>query len=417
VRKAFLVILAILTLLGMIVGSSGCGSKGSADLGVTSTVDNEAPEEGDTINYTITLSNSGPDYATDIELTDVLPAGLTYVSNSASQGAYDGTSGVWAVNSLANGTFAILNIWATVNAGVGNITAINTAIVTKADQKDPVPDNNSASRSANISPIGGHVLPGQTRLRVATTTSLYDTGLWSYLEPIFERDYNCKLDILYAGSGIALQYGRNGDVDVLTVHSRADEVKFVADGYGVERVWFAYNYFEIVGPESDPAGLSGLTPEAAFKKLYDNPGSGTFVSRGDGSGTHSKEKALWKAAGLNWDTVKTSGSWYVDAGSGMGPTLLKASELGAYTLTDEGTFLAYKGRQEIDLVPIVTQGSNLLNVYSVIVCTKSTKQEMANNLVDFLTSSDIQALIGRYGVTDYGKALFNPCAGLPEPTS
>ena len=120
---------------------------------------------------------------------------------------------------------------------------------------------------------------------------------------------------------------------------------------------------------------------------------------------------------MSWDTVKTSGSWYVDAGSGMGPTLLKASELGAYTLTDEGTFLAYKGRQEIDLVPIVTQGSNLLNVYSVIVCTKSTKQDLANDLVDFLTSSDIQALIGRYGVTDYGKALFNPCAGMPEPTS
>jgi tungstate transport system substrate-binding protein len=417
VRKAILVIIAILTLLGMIVGSSGCGSKGSADLGVTSTVDNEAPEEGDTITYTITLTNNGPDEATDIELTGVLPAGLTYVSNSASQGAYDSTSGVWAVKSLADGTSATLDITATVNAGAGNTTATITAIVTKAHQKDPVPDNNSASRSADISPIGGHVLPGQTRLRVATTTSLYDTGLWSYLEPIFERDYNCKLDILYAGTGIALQYGRNGDVDVLTVHSKADELKFIADGYGVERVPFAYNYFEIVGPESDPAGLSGLTPEEAFKKLYDNPGSGTFVSRGDNSGTHSKEKAIWASAGLDYNTVKSSGSWYVDAGSGMGPTLLKASELQAYTLTDEGTFLAYKGRQEIDLVPIVTQGSIMLNVYSVIVCTQSTKQEMANNLVDFLTSSDIQALIGNYGVTDYGKSLFIPCAGIPEPTS
>jgi tungstate transport system substrate-binding protein len=416
VRKAILVVLLVLAILGMTV-SGGCGSKGSADLGVTSTVDNEAPEEGDTITYTISLTNNGPDEATHIELTEVLPAGLTYVSNSASQGTYDSTSGVWAVESLADGASATLNITATVNAGAGNTTATITAIVTKADQDDPVADNNSASRSEDISPIGGHVLPGQTRLRVATTTSLYDTGLWGYLEPIFERDYNCKLDILYAGTGIALQYGRNGDVDVLTVHDKANELQFIADGYGEERVWFAYNYFEIVGPESDPAGLSGLTPEEAFKKLYDNPGSGTFVSRGDNSGTHSKEKAIWASAGLDYNTVKSSGSWYVDAGSGMGPTLLKASELQAYTLTDEGTFLAYKGRQEINLVPIVTQGSILLNVYSVIVCTKSTKQDLAHDLVDFLTSPDIQALIGNYGVADYGKALFNPCAGMPEPTS
>jgi tungstate transport system substrate-binding protein len=265
---------------------------------------------------------------------------------------------------------------------------------------------------------GEGVLAPAGRLRVATTTSLYDTGLWGYLEPMFEKKYDVELDILYAGSGIALQYGRNGDVDVLTVHSKADEEKFVADGYGVERVPFAYNYFLIVGPESDPAGLEGLTPEQAFKKLYDNPGSGKFVSRGDGSGTHSKEKAIWKAAGYpDYEAVRTAGSWYIDAGGGMGPTLLKASELQAYTLTDEGTFLAYKDRQELDLVPIVTQGSILLNVYSVIVCTKSTKQEMATNMVNFLTSSEIQELIGDYGVKDYGKALFNPCAGVPEPTS
>jgi tungstate transport system substrate-binding protein len=267
---------------------------------------------------------------------------------------------------------------------------------------------------------GEGVLTPKGRLRVATTTSLYDTGLWGYLEPMFEKKYDVELDILYAGSGIALEYGRRGDVDVLTVHSKSDEEKFVADGYGVARVPFAYNYFLIVGPESDPAGLKvkGMTPEQAFKKLYANPGSGKFVSRGDGSGTHSKEKAIWKAAGYpDYEAVRTAGSWYIDAGSGMGPTLLKASELQAYTLTDEGTFLAYKGRQEINLVPIVTQGSILLNVYSVIVCTKSTKQEMATNLVNFLTSPEIQELIGEYGVKDYGKALFNPCAGVPEPTS
>lgn len=263
---------------------------------------------------------------------------------------------------------------------------------------------------------GEGILAPKGRLRVATTTSLYDTGLWGYLEPVFEKKYDVELDILYAGSGIALEYGRRGDVDILTVHSKADELKFVADGYGVERVPFAYNYFLIVGPESDPAGLKGLTPEQAFQKLYDNPGSGKFVSRGDGSGTRSKEKAIWKAAGCSdYEAVRTSGSWYIDAGSGMGPTLLKASELQAYTLTDEGTFLAYKGK--LALTPIVDKGSMLLNVYSVIVCTKSTKQEMATNLVDFLTSPEIQELISKYGVKDYGKALFTPCAGEPEPTS
>ncbi|MBM4463458.1 MAG: tungsten ABC transporter substrate-binding protein [Chloroflexi bacterium] len=263
---------------------------------------------------------------------------------------------------------------------------------------------------------GEGLLTPKGRLRVATTTSLYDTGLWGYLEPMFEKKYDVELDILYAGSGIALEYGRRGDVDVLTVHSKADELQFVADGYGVERVPFAYNYFLIVGPENDPAGLKGLTPEEAFKKLHDNPGSGKFVSRGDASGTHSKEKAIWKSAGYtDYEAVRTSGSWYIDSGSGMGPTLLKASELGAYTLTDEGTFLAYKGR--LDLTPIVDKGSILLNVYSVLVCTKSSKQEMATNLLNFITSPDIQELIGRYGLKDYGKALFTPCVGEPEPTS
>ena len=265
---------------------------------------------------------------------------------------------------------------------------------------------------------GGKALTPELRLRVATTTSLYDTGLWGYLEPKFEKEYNVNLDILYAGSGAALEYGRRGDVDVLTVHDKPNELKFVSDGYGVERVPFAYNYFMIVGPESDPAGIKDMTLEDAFKKLYENPGSGKFVSRGDNSGTHSKEKAIWSAAGYtDYDAVKSAGTaagWYLDAGSGMGPTLQKASELEAYTLTDTGTFLAYKS--DLQLVPIVQQGSILLNVYSVIVCTKSTKQEMATNLVDFLISPEIQELIGKYGTEDYGMQLFIPCAGN-EPTS
>ena len=257
------------------------------------------------------------------------------------------------------------------------------------------------------------------RLRVATTTSLYDTGLWTYLEPRFEKEYDVELDVISTGSGAAITYGKNGDVDVLTVHSRADELKFISDNYGVERVWFAYNYFLIVGPEDDPAGLKGLTAEEAFKKLYENPGTGKFVSRGDSSGTHSKEKAIWKSAGYTdyaaMRTAAIAAGWYIDAGKGMGDTLTMASEKGAYTLTDEGTFLAYKS--DMDLVPIIDTGSILLNVYSVIVCTKSKLQDEAQWMVDFLTSDETQEIIGNYGKSDYGKSLFIPCAGEAEPTS
>ena len=265
----------------------------------------------------------------------------------------------------------------------------------------------------------GKAATPDTRLRVATTTSLYDTGLWTYLEPKFEKEYNVHLDILSVGSGAAIKYGQNGDVDVVTIHPKGADVKFVSDNYGLARVPFAYNYFMIVGPESDPAGLEDMTPEAAFKKLYDNPGSGKFVSRGDASGTHVEEQAIWKAAGYaDYAALKSAGAaagWYIDAGSGMGATLTKASELeGAYTLTDAGTFLSQKSK--LQLVPIVDQGAILLNVYSVIVCKKSTNQDMAQKLVDFLTSPEIQELIGKYGVKDYGMQLFTPCAGN-EPTS
>jgi len=206
-------------------------------------------------------------------------------------------------------------------------------------------------------------LAPQQRLRVATTTSLYDTGLWGYLEPMFEEKYNVELDVMYAGTGKAIEYGRRGDVDIITVHSKTDEEQFIADGYGVERVPFAYNYFLIVGPESDPAGIKGLTPEDAFKKLM-NTGSGSFVSRGDDSGTHSKEKAIWKGAGYEYEEVQGAGAWYIETGTGMGQTLMMASEKEAYTLTDMGTYLAYKGK--LELVPIVDKGDILLNVYSAI---------------------------------------------------
>lgn len=273
------------------------------------------------------------------------------------------------------------------------------------------------------------ILP-KDRLRVATTTSLYDTGLWGYLEPMFEEEYKdykvegeiphqgVELDIIYAGTGIALEYAKRGDASAVAVHDKAREQQLVTEGYFLERVPFAYNYYLIVGPASDPAGIKGLSPEDAFKKLMET-GSGTFISRGDDSGTHSKEKAIWKAAGFDYETVQNAGSWYVEAGRGMGATLIMAKEMEAYTLSDMGTYVYVNDSAQLGLVPIVDQGSILLNVYSVLAVNpdkvSGVSTEMANNLVAFLTSPEIQEFIGDYGVDKYGIQLFTPCFGA-EPT-
>ncbi len=263
-------------------------------------------------------------------------------------------------------------------------------------------------------------LPSQQRLRVATTTSLYDTGLWEYLEPMFEEKYDVELDIMYAGTGKALEYGRRGDVDIITVHFKAREEQFVAEGYGVQRVPFAYNYFLIMGPAADPAGIKGLSPEEAFKKLIregtENPKQVKFVSRGDESGTHAKEKAIWQKAGYDYEGIQES-SWarakdggYLEAGAGMGQILMMASTEQAYTLTDIGTYLAYKGK--LELVPIIDKGDILLNIYSAIAVNPEkvpgAKIDMANNLISFLVSPEIQELIGNYGTKEYGRQLFTP---------
>ena len=254
-------------------------------------------------------------------------------------------------------------------------------------------------------------------LRMATTSSLYDTGLWGYLEPIFEDRYGVDLKVLYANTGAALEYGRRGDVDVITVHSKGRELEYVAEGYGVERVPFAYNYFVVVGPPDDPAGIKGMPPEDAFARLAET-GAGTFVSRGDDSGTHGKEKAIWASAGYDYESITNAGEWYVGAARGMGPTLLMASEKNGYTLSDMGTFLAYQG--ETGLVALVEKGEILLNVYSAIAVSPDThtdtSYEMANNLIAFLTSPEIQELIGNYGTKQYGHQLFVPCSGA-EPSS
>jgi tungstate transport system substrate-binding protein len=277
--------------------------------------------------------------------------------------------------------------------------------------------------------------PSPEDLRVATTTSLYDTGLWDYLENVFEKEYNADLQITAAGTGNALALGKTGDVDVVAVHDPAQEAAFMDGGYAVEalnfsaeRVTWAYNYFIIVGPEADPAGISSLTGDSAAVQAFQNiqiagkadPNTVKFISRGDNSGTHGKEKALWKAAGVNNYTVEIEGNgtaegWYLETGKGMGDTLTVANQKMAYTLTDKGTFLAYKSK--LDLVPLLDTGGTLLNVYCVMICKNGVHPEMANNLVSFLRSDEIQALIAGFGVPEYGEPLFYPwdpdICGLP----
>ena len=265
---------------------------------------------------------------------------------------------------------------------------------------------------------------GQTEiLRVATTTSLYDTGLWDYLEIIFEGRYDVDLQITAKGTGASLELGKNGDVDVVTVHDPLKEAAFIDGGYGVEaeingnameRIPWAYNYYIILGSEADPAGIGGgdLTPQEAFQKILQegslDPDTVKFVSRGDESGTHGKEKTIWASAGYNYTAAiegnGTDDDWYLETGQGMGTTLQVANEKLAYTLTDKGTFLAYKS--DLDLVMLVAKGDIMLNVYMVMICSNGVNPELAQNLVTFLRADDIQALIAEFGVPEYGEPLF-----------
>jgi len=269
--------------------------------------------------------------------------------------------------------------------------------------------------TTTATPVATTAAAERSTLVIATTTSLYDTGLLNYLEPIFEEKYNVDLKITSQGTGKAIELAKAGDADVLLVHSPAQELAFMKDGYGLNRRSFASNYFEIVGPADDPAGIRNMTPEAAFSTLIIMGSNGTagiaFVSRGDNSGTQTAEKNIWKAAGYNYtNTVEKSGAWYVEAGKGMGETLQMASEKKAYTLTDEGTFLAYQ--TNLSVVPLVTSGQSLLNIYSVMAVYNDKqpieKIQMANNFINFLISDDTQNKIADFGKDKYGKSLFTP---------
>jgi tungstate transport system substrate-binding protein len=242
-------------------------------------------------------------------------------------------------------------------------------------------------------------------LILATTTSTENSGLLAFLLPDFERDYNTQIDVIAVGTGQALKLGEDGNADVLMVHARALEDAFMQAGHGVRREDLMYNDFVILGPPDDPAGIGGLTSAAeAFQKTAE--AQAAFVSRGDESGTHTKEKAIWGAAG-----IEPAGDWYISAGQGMGAVLTMADEQQAYTLSDRATYLA-RTLEGTELVILVEGDPALFNPYGVIAVNPDKgphiKAELANTFIDWLISVPTQQKIGEFGVEEFGSPLFTP---------
>lgn len=246
------------------------------------------------------------------------------------------------------------------------------------------------------------------RLVIASTTSTEDSGLFDVLIPAFEAAHPGMHAVVVAvGSGEALELGRQGDADVLLVHSPAAESAFVAEGHGYDRQPVMYNDFVIVGPRSDPAGIRGMDDAArALSRIA--AAQETFVSRGDQSGTHMRELALWRAAG-----IEPAGSWYRDAGQGMGEVLGIASESGGYTLTDRGTYLFLSERLALEV--LVEGDPRLRNDYSVILVTRAANEAAARAFHAWIRGPEAQTLIAEYGVDRFGIPLFTPNAGVTDP--
>ncbi len=246
--------------------------------------------------------------------------------------------------------------------------------------------------------------PENPIIRMSTTTSVNDSGLLPYLLPVFEKATGYTVEVQSAGTGAAIQKAVDGNADLILVHSKASEETFVNDGYGVERLPFMYNYFVVVGPESDPAGIKGSeNAAAAFAKIAD--ANAKFVSRGDDSGTHKAELKIWGESAPD-AAVDT---WYISAGQGMGACLTMASEQGAYCLTDKATFLSNQANLELDI--LLAEGEDMKNTYSLIECNPEKldgiNTEGAKALIEWMMGDEASALIAEYGVEQYGSALFS----------
>jgi tungstate transport system substrate-binding protein len=250
-------------------------------------------------------------------------------------------------------------------------------------------------------------LPAQAQERfivVASTTSTEQSGLFGHLLPAFERKAGIKVRVVAVGTGQALDQGRRGDADVVFVHDKPAEEKFVADGFAEKRLEVMYNDFVLIGPKADPARAGGRDILDGLKKI--EAAKAAFVSRADKSGTHAAEVRYWRAAGLDIDKVK--GAWYRETGSGMGPALNTASSMDAYILADRGTWLSFRNRGNLE---IVVQGDNrLFNQYGVMLVNPAkhphVKKELGQAFIDWLVSAEGQQTIAAYKIG--GEQLFFP---------
>jgi tungstate transport system substrate-binding protein len=259
------------------------------------------------------------------------------------------------------------------------------------------------------------------RLVLATTTSTQDSGLLDVILPDFQTRYGAEVEVIAVGTGQALELGKNCDVDVVLVHARKQEDAFVADGAGVNRQDVMYNDFVIVGPPSDPAGIKGMTNvSAAFMKLAES--QSPFISRGDNSGTHTKELSVWEATGLalveatgaispSITFKRPEGDWYQSVGQGMGAVLTIANEQQAYTLSDRATYLA-RQQEGLELEILVEGDSRLFNPYGIIAVNPercpAVNAAGAQAFSDWITSVETQQLISQYGQDQFGQSLFVP---------
>lgn len=243
---------------------------------------------------------------------------------------------------------------------------------------------------------------------VASTTSTQDSGLFGHILPLFKAKTGIEAKVVAQGTGQALDTGRRGDADVVFVHAKAQEEKFVADGFGVKRFDVMYNDFVLIGPTADPAGIRGGKDVVAALKLVHDKGA-PFVSRGDKSGTHAAELALWKTAGL--DPAASKPAWYREIGQGMGAALNTASAMGGYVLADRGTWISFKNKGDLKIV--VEGDKRLFNQYGIILVNPakhpSVKTEPGQAFIDWIVSTEGQNAIRSYRIE--GQQLFFPNAG------
>jgi tungstate transport system substrate-binding protein len=243
------------------------------------------------------------------------------------------------------------------------------------------------------------------KLTLASTTSTLDSGLFDVLIPAFEKKHNCSVKIIAVGTGQAIRLAKDGNADVLLVHDRKSEEKFVSEGYGVKRFDVMHNDFVIVGPKNDPASVKGIKVVDAFKKILNKEQS--FVSRGDDSGTHKKELQIWEKINIK----KPLGKWYIESGTGMEATLRIANEKKCYTICDRGTWLSHK--KEADVIGILVQGdAELFNPYSVIVVSPAkfswVNHILATKFAEFIIGVEGQNIIKSFGKEKFGEPLFFP---------